>query len=59
MEETLSDRKETVFDLLIDHNIDIRGRILYLNGEIEEESANKFIKLLKYLDKTMTEVLLR
>lgn len=48
----MSDRKETVFDLLIDHNIDIRGRVLYLNGEIEEESANKFIKLLKYLDKT-------
>lgn len=48
----MSDRKETVFDLLIEHNIDIRGRVLYLNSEVEEESANKFIKLLRYLDKT-------
>ena len=52
----MSDKKDTIFDLLIDHDIDIRGRILYLNGEIDEEMYNRFIKLLKYLDKTTGDI---
>lgn len=47
-----SDNKQTTFDILIEHDLDIRGRIIYINGEIDEESAAKFIKLVKYLDKT-------
>lgn len=52
----MSNSKDTVFDLLIDHGIDIRGRILYLQGEVDEEMYDKFIKLLKYLDKTSGDI---
>lgn len=48
----MSNKTDTVFDILIEHDLDIRGRVLYLNGEVDEEMAGKFIKLLKYLDKT-------
>jgi ATP-dependent Clp protease protease subunit len=51
-----SSSKDTVFDLLIDHGIDIRGRILYLQGEVDEDMYNKFVKLLKYLDKTTGDI---
>ena len=52
----MSSGKETIFDLLIDHGIDIRGRILYLSGEVDEVMCSKFIKLLKYLDKTTGDI---
>lgn len=48
--------KDTVFDILIDHGLDIRGRIIYLSGEVDEEMSAKFIKLLKYLDKTSGDI---
>lgn len=47
-----SDNKQTIFDILIDHDLDIRGRIIYISGEVDEDMSAKFIKLLKYLDKT-------
>lgn len=48
--------KQSDFDILIEHGIDIRGRTIYLTGEINEERADKFIKLIKYLDKTAGDI---
>lgn len=48
--------KQSNLDILLEHNFDIRARILYLNGEIEEEAANKFIKILMFLDKTIGDI---
>jgi ATP-dependent Clp protease protease subunit len=48
--------KDTVFDILIEHSLDIRGRIIYLQGEVDEVMYSKFIKLLKYLDKTIGDI---
>jgi len=44
--------KQTDFDHLIEHGIDIRGRIIYLQGDIEPALIDKFKKLILYLDKT-------
>jgi len=52
----MSDRRQTDFDILIEHGIDIRGRIIYLQGEVDDDNINKFIRLLKYLDKTDGEI---
>lgn len=52
----MSSSKDTIFDILIDHSLDIRGRIIYINGEIDEDQCSKFIKLLKYLDKTSGDI---
>lgn len=46
----------TDFDLLISCNIDIRGRTIYLDGEIDQDSTSLFIKSLRYLDKTPGEI---
>jgi ATP-dependent Clp protease protease subunit len=48
----MSDRRQTDFDILIEHGIDIRGRTVYLQGEVDDENIHKFIKLIRYLDKT-------
>lgn len=48
--------KDTVFDILIDHGLDIRGRALYLQGEVDQERINKFVRLIRYLDKTAGEI---
>lgn len=48
----MSDRRQTDFDLLMEHGIDIRGRTVYLQGEVDDENIHKFIKLVRYLDKT-------
>jgi ATP-dependent Clp endopeptidase proteolytic subunit ClpP len=53
----MNDRRQTDFDILIEHGIDIRGRIIYLQGEVDSENIHKFIKLIKYLDKTDGEIL--
>ena len=52
----MSDRRQTDFDILIEHGIDIRGRTIYLQGEVDGDNINKFIRLLKYLDKTDGEI---
>lgn len=51
-----SDNKQSNFDILIEHDLDIRARIIYVQSEIDEEVAAKFIKLLKYLDKTAGDI---
>lgn len=51
-----SDNKQTAFDILIDHDLDIRARTIYVNGEVDEDMSAKFIKLLKYLDKTSGDI---
>lgn len=48
--------KQSNLDILLEHNFDIRARIIYLNGEIDQESADKFIKILMFLDKTAGEI---
>jgi ATP-dependent Clp protease protease subunit len=48
----MSSAKQSDFDLLMNYNIDIRGRTLYLDDEIDEETASRFIKCIRYLDKT-------
>lgn len=48
----MSESKHTAFDILIEHDLDIRGRIVYVQDDIDEEVSSKFIKLIKYLDKT-------
>ncbi len=50
--------KQSNLDILLEHNFDIRTRVIYLNGEIDQESANKFIKILMFLDKTIGEITL-
>jgi ATP-dependent Clp protease protease subunit len=51
-----SDNKQSNFDILIEHDLDIRARIIYVQGGIDEEVSAKFIKLLKYLDKTAGDI---
>lgn len=51
-----SEKQQSVFDILMEHDLDIRGRIIYLHGEIDADGAAKFIKLLKFLDKTSGEI---
>lgn len=48
----MSDRKQTDFDILIEHGIDIRGRTIYLQGDVDQDNIHKFVKLIRYLDKT-------
>lgn len=44
--------KQSALDILIEHDLDIRARVVYVQDGIDEDVASKFIKLLKYLDKT-------
>ena len=48
--------KQTDFDLLMQYGLDIRSRTLYLDDEIDENSASSFIKCLRYLDKTAGDI---
>jgi ATP-dependent protease ClpP protease subunit len=48
--------KQSDFDILMEHGLDIRGRVIYLQGEIEASSVHKFIKALRYLDKTVGKI---
>lgn len=48
--------KSTDFDILMDHGIDIRGRTIYLNGDVERSTIDKFQKLLRWLDKTNGDI---
>jgi ATP-dependent Clp protease protease subunit len=48
--------KQTDFDILMNYNVDIRGRTLYLDDAIDEDSASLFIKTLRYLDKTSGDI---
>jgi ATP-dependent Clp protease protease subunit len=52
----MSDRRQTDFDILIEHGIDIRGRTVYLQGEVDSENIHKFVKMIRYLDKTDGEI---
>lgn len=48
--------KQNDFDILMEHGIDIRGRTIYLQGEVEAPNIHKFIKLVRYLDKTTGDI---
>lgn len=48
----MSTGRQSDFDILMEHNIDIRGRTIYLDEAIDQDSASLFIKSLRYLDKT-------
>lgn len=48
----MSTGKQSDFDILMNYNIDIRGRVIYLDDEIDANSTSVFIKNLRYLDKT-------
>ena len=48
----MSDKRQTDFDLLMEHGIDIRGRTIYMQGEVDSENIHKFVRLVRYLDKT-------
>ena len=50
------DKQQSLFDILIEHGIDIRGRTIYLQGEVDSENIHKFVKLIRYLDKTDGEI---
>lgn len=52
----MSTGKQSDFDILMSYNIDIRGRTIYLDDEIDENSASVFIKNLRYLDKTTGDI---
>lgn len=47
-----NNNRQTDFDILMEDGIDIRGRTIYLQGEVEEDNIYKFVKLIRYLDKT-------
>ena len=48
--------KSTDFDILMDHGIDIRGRTIYLEGDVEKATIDKFQKLIRWLDKTSGDI---
>lgn len=48
--------KQSSLDILLEHNFDIRARIIYLTEDITQESANKFVKILMFLDKTVGKI---
>lgn len=48
--------KQTDFDILMSYNMDIRSRTIYLDDDIDENSASLFIKCLRYLDKTTGDI---
>lgn len=48
--------KSNDFDILMQYNIDIRGRTIYLDDGIDQDSASLFIKCLRYLDKTTGDI---
>lgn len=50
--------KQSDFDILIEHGVDIRKRVLYLQGDVDKEVIHKFIRILKYLDKTHGDILI-
>lgn len=45
--------KQSDFDILMEHGIDIRGRTVFLQGDVEKELIHKKIKQIMYLDKTV------
>lgn len=51
-----NENKQSNFDILIEHDLDIRGRVIYVQSEIDSDVSAKFIKLLKYLDKTAGDI---
>jgi len=52
----MSNNRTTDFDILIEHDLDIRARIIYVQSDIDDALCAKFIKLLKYLDKTSGDI---
>lgn len=44
--------KQTDFDILMEHGIDIRSRTVYIQGDIDLEYIRKKVKQIRYLDKT-------
>lgn len=50
--------KQSDFDILMEHGVDIRKRLLYLQGDVDHAVIHKFIRILKYLDKTQGEILI-
>lgn len=48
--------KQTDFDILMNYNMDIRSRTIYLDDEIDQDSGSLFIKCLRYLDKTTGQI---
>jgi ATP-dependent Clp protease protease subunit len=48
--------KSSDFDILMEHGIDIRGRIIYLQGDVDKAVIHSRIKLLNYLDKTTGDI---
>lgn len=44
--------KQTDFDILMEYGVDLRKRVLDLKGEVDQAVIHRFIKLLKFLDKT-------
>lgn len=49
-------QKQSDFDILIEHGVDIRKRLIYLQGDVDHSVIHKFIKILKYLDKTQGDI---
>ena len=54
--DIMSNGKQSDFDILMSYNIDIRSRTIYLDDDIDENSASVFIKCLRYLDKTAGDI---
>lgn len=52
----MSNGKQSDFDILMSYGIDIRGRTIYLDDEIDETSTSIFIKNLRYLNKTSGQI---
>ena len=48
--------RQSDFDILIEHGVDIRKRVLYLQGDVDDSIINKFVRILKYLDKTQGDI---
>lgn len=48
--------RQSDFDILMEHGVDIRRRVLYLQGDVEPATVHKFIRILKFLDKTQGDI---
>lgn len=48
--------KQSDFDILMEYGVDIRRRLLYLQGEVDAHIIHRFIRILKFLDKTQGEI---
>lgn len=54
----MSSSKQSNLDILFEHDFDVRNRVMYLNGDVDQDKADKFIKIIMFLDKTAGDIII-